>query len=130
MSLCKTFGFAIFAAVCLLGETAGSVYAGTVQVVQSATEWSHGRIIDLGGLPGFQSSSALGINDAGQAVGFSFVGSSVATEWSHGRVIDLGGLPGATGSQAQSINDAGQAVGTSFVGGTEIATEWTTGGPR
>jgi probable HAF family extracellular repeat protein len=39
-----------------------------------ATEWSGvigGSIINLGGLPGFDSSLAQGINDAGQVVGYS-----------------------------------------------------------
>ena len=36
-----------------------------------ATEWSDGRVIDLGGLPGSTDSYAYGINDAGQAVGDS-----------------------------------------------------------
>jgi uncharacterized membrane protein len=43
--------------------------------VGSATEWSGGNIIDLGGLSGFTESRAFGINDRGQVVGFSFVGS-------------------------------------------------------
>jgi hypothetical protein len=36
-----------------------------------ATEWSGGSVINLGGLPGSTSSAALGINAAGQAVGYS-----------------------------------------------------------
>jgi hypothetical protein len=36
----------------------------------SATEWSGGNVINLGTLPFFLESEALGINDAGQAVGF------------------------------------------------------------
>ena len=43
MSLYKTSGFAIFAAVCLLGETAGSAHAQFF-----ATEWSGGKVINLG----------------------------------------------------------------------------------
>jgi hypothetical protein len=39
-----------------------------------ATEWSGGKVIDLGGLPGFTSSSASSINDAGQAVVFARIG--------------------------------------------------------
>jgi uncharacterized membrane protein len=82
-----------------------------------ATEWSDGRVIDLGGLPGSTDSIAYSINDAGQAVGISIVGGNlIATEWSGGRVIDLGGLPGFTLSEALSINDRGQAVGFSELG--------------
>jgi uncharacterized membrane protein len=85
---------------------------------QFATEWSDGRVIDLG--PGL----AYSINDAGQAVGVSDIGGfAVATEWSGGSVIDLGGLPGSTSSEALSINNTGQMVGISFVGSTQFATE-------
>jgi hypothetical protein len=81
-----------------------------------ATEWSHGRVIDLGGLLGSTYSEADGINDAGQAVGESEVGGVwYATEWSHGSIINLGGLPGPAGSAsfARGINDRAQAVGES-----------------
>jgi probable HAF family extracellular repeat protein len=93
-----------------------------------ATEWSHGHVINLGGLPGYTNSFAYGINDSGQAVGYSlFVsggfGVDYATEWSHGRVIDLGG----SGSIALGINDAGQVVGDSTVSGATVATEWVDG---
>ena len=113
MSLCKTFGLAIFAALCLLDETAGSAHAQCA-IVECATEWSGGSVIDLGGLPGSFQTVANSINDAGQAVGYSATtGGTFATEWSHGKVIDLGGLPGSTFSIAYGINDAGQAVGYS-----------------
>jgi probable HAF family extracellular repeat protein len=81
---------------------------------ERATEWSGGSIIDLGGLPGSFGSVAQSINDAGQAVGYSFFvdGRERATEWSGGSIIDLGGLPGSLyQSVAYSINAAGQAVG-------------------
>jgi probable HAF family extracellular repeat protein len=81
-----------------------------------ATEWSNGQIIDLGGLPGFRVSDAIGINKSGQVVGYSIVGAAglqVATEWSNGRVINLGALPGFRASDAIGINGAGQVVGSS-----------------
>jgi hypothetical protein len=77
MSLWKASGLAIFAAVCLLGETAGSARAPVCFLTDTicATEWSGGSAIKLGGLPGnYSGSTAYGINDAGQAVGVSFVG--------------------------------------------------------
>src|ERR1700722_6549714 len=108
-------------AVCL---TTDSALAQCNPFISCAAEWSHGQVIDLGGLPGPTSSGAASINNTGQAVGYSIAGGGeLATEWSHGHVIDLGGLPGATFSGAASINDAGQAVGVSL-GGTEFATEW------
>jgi uncharacterized membrane protein len=104
----KASKFAIFAAVCSLSGAMGSAQA------QVATEWSNGRVIDLGGLPSSYGygSVADSINDAGQVVGYTFVsGPEVATEWSGGHVILLGALPGRNNSAAESINAAGQAVG-------------------
>jgi probable HAF family extracellular repeat protein len=119
----KSFGFALFAAVCLLGETAGSACA------QYAVEWSGGGAVNLGGLPGATYSIAYGVNDFGQAVGSS-AGADFedAVEWSGGHVINLGGLPGFVDSVASSINYAGQVVGVSYpANGLPQATEWTGG---
>ena len=75
MSYWKSFGVSIFAAVCLLGETAGSAQAVTCGFFNDcATEWSGGAVINLGGLSGTTFSQALGINDGGQVVGSSLVG--------------------------------------------------------
>jgi uncharacterized membrane protein len=65
-------------------------------------------------LPGSFGSMANSINNAGQAVGFSFIRGDLsvqATEWSGGSVIDLRTLPGSFGGAVSSINDAGRAVG-------------------
>jgi probable HAF family extracellular repeat protein len=81
-----------------------------------AAEWSNGRVINLGGLPGSFGSTADGINNAGQVVGYSFIRGDIsvqATEWIGGSVIDLGTLPGSFGGLVSGINDAGQAVGFS-----------------
>ena len=136
MSHCKAFRLAIFAALYLLGETAGSAHAQcgpSPEATLCATEWSGGiggSIISLGALPGFTYSFARGINDAGQVVGASedsFHAFAYATEWSGGSVINLGGLSGSTNSIAYAINNAGQAVGYSVVGGIEYAAEWSGG---
>ena len=99
MSHGKSFGLAIFAAVGLLGETTGSAYAQRY------------ALTDLG--PGV----ALGLNDAGQVVGYSLVdgnpGHPVATLWNGGMTAILGTLPGWTDSFAAGINDAGTVVGYS-----------------
>jgi uncharacterized membrane protein len=126
MSYWKTFGLAIFAAVCLLDETTGSAHAQCdPSTTFCVTEWSGGKVINLEGLLGTTASQALGINDPGQVVGVSVIGTvNFATEWSGGSVINLGGLPGSTISVAQSINDIGQVVGVSLVGGVAHATEW------
>jgi hypothetical protein len=74
MSYWKSFGLAIFATICLLGETTGSAHAKCDVGPSCATEWSGGKVIDLGGLPGSMGSAASGINAAGQVVGASNVG--------------------------------------------------------
>jgi uncharacterized membrane protein len=90
MSICKTFGLTILAAVCLLGETTGSVQAEFF-----ATEWSGGNVIRLKNLPGSSNSQALSINDAGRAAGISVVnGVDYATEWSGSRRHQSGRLAG------------------------------------
>ena len=55
------------------------------------TEWSRGRVINLGGLPGSINSVAGAINDAGQVVQESPLGGrDYATEWSRGRAGSSG----------------------------------------
>jgi len=69
-------------------------------------------IVDLGNLGGF-STSANGVNNAGQVIGQSdLAGSSVdhAFLWQDGQMTDLGTL-GGDNSVAMAINDAGQIVG-------------------
>jgi uncharacterized membrane protein len=115
MLFCKTFGLAVLGALCLLAPPIRRMPNAHSNV---ATEWSGGRVINLGGLPGSTSSFAFDINDAGRAVGASVVGSIIyATEWRGGRVINLRGLPGSARSEATSINDAAQVVGESVVDG-------------
>jgi hypothetical protein len=110
MSHWKSSGLALFAAICLLSETSGSAYAQCIRSAGGnlcATEWSSGGAINLGGPPGFMSSTATGINDDGLAVGISNFGNvPYATEWSGGGSINLGGLSGSTSSGARGINDA------------------------
>jgi probable HAF family extracellular repeat protein len=132
VSLCKSSGLGIFAAVCLLGETTGLAHAQCAPSSSTtcATEWSSGSGVNLGGLQGFTESAANSINNAGQIVGYSDAepeGITFATEWSGGKVTDLGGLPGSPFSRANSINDAGRAVGSSQVGDFNHAVEWSGG---
>lgn len=69
----KASKLAVFAAVCLLG-----IGSNRVAHAQGYT------VTNLGGLPGNTVSVAEGINDAGQAVGYSTVGGvDYATEWSN-----------------------------------------------
>ena len=115
MSHWKSFGSAILVALGLLGETAGSAQAQCND--GCATEWSGGSAINLGvlpsGEPGTPFSAATGINNAGQAVGYS---SGHAVEWNAGRINDLGFLPGYQFSVAQGINNIGQVVGARLCG--------------
>ena len=79
------------------------------------------NITDLGALGApsgdYGDSEALGINEAGQIVGWSTdaSGYSHACLWQNGTITDLGMLPGGYGSQAWGINDAGQIVGSSWI---------------
>ena len=69
------------------------------------------QIQDLGSLS--QSSTALDINDAGQAVGYSRAanGEVRAFRFDAGTMHDLGLPTGALGTEARAINAAGWAVG-------------------
>jgi probable HAF family extracellular repeat protein len=71
---------------------------------------------NLGTLPGGDVSEAIGINDSGEVVGYSFTnqGTSHAFRWTRKyRMEDLGTLPGGTTSQAVAINSVGVIVGSS-----------------
>jgi hypothetical protein len=46
-----------------------------------ASEWNDGRVINLGGLHDSPFSAAYGINDGGQAVGVSSVGTPEPSTW-------------------------------------------------
>lgn len=110
------------ATVCLLSvEALGSAQAQ----VAHAVEWIDGHVMDLGGLPGRTTTEATAINDGGQVVGYSYIGSgsnnTSATEWSGGQVTYLGqGIPLA-------VNDMGQAAGYTGIDGHFYATEYSGG---
>ncbi|HEY9847118.1 MAG TPA: DUF3466 family protein [Candidatus Caenarcaniphilales bacterium] len=82
---------------------------------------------DLGTLGGTQSI-AYGVNDAGQAVGFSQTTDNKAIHaflYTEGKLQDLGTLKGDTSSFAYGINNQGDVVGSSntssLTGGTSRA---------
>ncbi|MFI5113542.1 MAG: hypothetical protein ACHP7J_00255 [Terriglobales bacterium] len=81
--------------------------------------WEHGQIAELPTLSGDTQGFALGINDHGQAVGWTrSMDCTVqhAVLWENGTVTDLGSLGGKY-SDAFSINNQGQAFGQSNLPG-------------
>jgi probable HAF family extracellular repeat protein len=88
-----------------------------------AVVWQNGRAQEFPPFPGDPDAVALGINDKGQAVGWSgpctgvFGNSFHALLWENGTVTDLGNLGGATGNSAADINNQGQVVGSSDLPG-------------
>ena len=126
MHSAKASGLAVLA-VCAWGLTVD--FARSAQdIIYHATEWSGGAAINLGNLPGSTYSIATGINNVGQVVGYSEIGTTeVAMEWSGGQAFALPGPPGSEYSYANGINSAGQVVGESPVGGVRYATEWSGG---
>jgi len=115
---------------------------GTSLLAATASAGGGGyQFIDLGTLGG-ANSSALGLNDAGQVVGWAEIPGCTTTNgfpckraflWENGVMTDLGFLPGDEGSIARAINDAGLVVGNSerdvIAGsGTYHAVTWDAGG--
>ena len=77
----------------------------------------HYTVTDLGTLGG-RTSSAVGISDNGQVVGWSLntEGRQHAFLYSNGAILDLGTLSNTTDSIAFGVNNQGQVVGESFSG--------------
>ena len=87
----------------------------------------NGPLQEIGGLPGSDYSTALGINNLGQVVGSANMptGSQAFRSQRTGGVVALGTLPGDSGSAAFAINQTGKAVGYSS-GATGVrAVVWT-----
>ena len=78
-----------------------------------------GVMIDLMPDLGHPSGEALGVNDAGQVVGWmgmSIVSGGEAFVWEGGKVTPLGQLPGGYFSVGAAINEFGQIVGSALIG--------------
>ena len=88
--------------------------------IEHAFKVEHGVTIDLGALPGLNSSQAFVVNAVGDTAGYSENGlidpllgipEVRAVLWRNGEIIDLGAL-GGNESQANDLNNRGQIVGT------------------
>jgi uncharacterized membrane protein len=101
------------------GDVAGDFSDGS-NSPRRASAWEEDVRVDLPMLPGHTTSSAMGLNDLGQVVGWSgptdgsiYPEASSAVLWEGGTVQDLVALPGAKISLAIDINDRGEIIGTS-----------------
>ena len=87
--------------------------------VAHAFLWQDGVMRDLGELPGFTTSTALAINNAGQVVGQAFPASGVEAHgvlWTRDGVEDLGSFnnaPFKPQTVPVALNERGQVVGWS-----------------
>jgi probable HAF family extracellular repeat protein len=98
-------------------NNAGQVAGRLIPVAgDHAFLYSNGVLTDLGTLPGYEGSLALGINKASQVVGTSFGLGKLgrAFVYSGGTMRDIGTLAGGT-TAAMDINDAGDIVGYSVL---------------
>jgi probable HAF family extracellular repeat protein len=94
------------------GQVAGSAWTGEYGTSIRAFLFSGGSMQDLGPFPGNGGgTSAGGINNSGQVVGWFYSNSSAhAFSYDGGVMTDLGTL-GGLGSIATGINNSGQVVG-------------------
>jgi len=98
----------------LSGQSVG--HSGKMYGVQTrAFSFDKGKLLDLGTLPGGDSSTAFDVNTRGAVVGDSNTATNLrAFLWdSSTGMQDLGALPKDTGSRAYGINNSDQVVGFS-----------------
>ena len=88
---------------------------GSIGVAEAQTRYI---VTDLGVLPGAESSTAIGINDLGDVVGYASGGSvnSVGFVWRQGVMTGVGKLPKGNYSSATAINSLGTFVGDGDTG--------------
>jgi probable HAF family extracellular repeat protein len=91
----------------------GSSFNSQTQL--TAFRWKDGVFTDLGTLPSSLQSVGVGVNVAGDVVGFSEYTNGAGRHgwiWRNGVMTDLGFPPGASDFEPGAINDAGEIVGT------------------
>lgn len=100
-------------------------YPTTNPYIQHGILVTNGAPIDLGALPGTNSSDVTWINGRGDAVGASGTGTidpltgwpeARAVLWADGHLINLGTLPGGNESIGGTVNDRDQVAGISANG--------------
>ncbi|MGO8670928.1 MAG: hypothetical protein ACLQVD_06155 [Capsulimonadaceae bacterium] len=91
--------------------------ASVATKTRHAFVYRHGRMTDLGTLPGGDYSCAYAVNNRGDAVGGAVDPrqSEHAVLWGHHGIVDLGMLPEGHRSRATGINSHGDIVGFSEV---------------
>lgn len=98
---------------------------------EATTVWKDGMLAALANVSGTIDSSAYGINDRDQVVGFTLLNEPNgfnATVWSNGQPTLLANVPGATFANSVAINNAGDVVGVTGTGSYFQATIWKNGG--
>src|SRR5690242_18288454 len=89
----------------------------SASLLSSALAQPRYAVTDLGVLPGFDTSVAVGVNNRGDVAGYCQNGSDqVAVVWRNGQLINLGKLPKGHFASATSINSLGVAVGDGDLG--------------
>lgn len=109
------------------GQIAGTVTVSYTPPTNNAFLWNpSGDFIDLGGLPGLNTTRAHALNNRGEVVGYS--GNPFddhAFYWTEATgMLDLGNLGIAFGASASDINDAGVIVGYTYRGDGRVAAVW------
>ena len=112
-------------------------FARTSSGANHAFLYSNGTMQDLGTLPGFDGSDAMGINASGQVVGWNYVEATNVDHaflYSQGTMVDLNTLispaAGWTLAYASAINDSGQIVGWGSDSGSPAPTPRFSADPR